>query len=189
MRWKKCHSSGDRSYQNSFLNTSSGITKNSLQNITHHYLFRVSYLFKPHFLLLLPWGHIFFFFPKTKAKLDQASRMLINRFLGKSGSRNAQYLPKQRKAEESSLESWCAFTGSIWCPVVPWWGTMVVQRMEGSVRGQWLQNKHLAELYNRKHILEQHITSCSSVLLLVQYSGSHRLWLWILSSSCHAVMI
>lgn len=184
---KKFHSSGDRSYQNSHSKISNN-TKTSLQNITHHNLFLVSYLYKLPFLLLLPWGHNIYS-PKTKAKLNQVSRMLISRILGKTGSRNAQYLPRLRTAEKSTLESWCAFTGSLWCQVIQWSGTMLVQRVGESFREQWLQNKHLAGLFNTKHILEQHITSYSAVVLLLRYSSNHRLCLWVLSSSCHAVMI
>lgn len=44
----------------------------------------------PSFALFLPKGHLF---PKTQAKIFQASRMLINRILGKTGSRNTR-LPK-----------------------------------------------------------------------------------------------
>lgn len=55
----------------------------------------------PSFDLFLPSGHLF---PKTQAKLCQASRMLIDRILGKTESSNTQHISKQRKAEESTSE-------------------------------------------------------------------------------------
>lgn len=90
-------------YSNS---SDSDTTKASQQNMTRLYLFLRNYLSQialpPSFALYLPCVHLFH---HTWAKLCQGPGMVIDRILGKTGSRNTQHISKQRKAEESTSES------------------------------------------------------------------------------------
>lgn len=81
----------------------SDTTKNSQQNISHHYLFLGSYLWKRHFLLLLPSSFPeAIFLPRCFARIPGCSWPYQD--TGKTGSRNTHHLSKQRKAEESTSE-------------------------------------------------------------------------------------